>query len=205
MDYSKVRVFQDAEDADYKEFFGGGAKGWDQRGRFQLEFLKSRGVTKSHVLADVGCGPLRAGSHLIRYLDAGNYCGIDYNPDFIRVASETVMRDVGLASKAPRLKTINDFAFSELGSTFDIVLAFSVLNHVPQDGRATFFRNLPELMNSQTRVFISHATWLSAPDIPHRLSVTTTIDLEEPLHPSRWGWPPNESIFPIVELRAVGR
>jgi SAM-dependent methyltransferase len=204
MDYSKVRVSQDAQDGDYKEFFGGGATGWDQRGRFQLEFLKSRGVTEAHSLADVGCGPLRAGYHLIRYLNVGNYCGIDYNADFIRIAREAIVRDASLSSKAPRVQIIDDFGFAKLGSKFDIVLAFSVLNHVPQAGRAMFFRNLPELMNSQTRVFISHATWLSARSVPHGIVVTTTTCLKDHLHPSRWGWPTSESIFPIVELRAAG-
>jgi SAM-dependent methyltransferase len=203
MDYSKVRVSHDAEDSDYKEFFGGGAAGWDQRGRFQLEFLKSRGMTEGHSLADVGCGPLRAGSHLIRYLDAGNYCGVDYNPDFIRVAREAVAQDAGLARKAPRVQIVDNFRFSELGSKFDIVLAFSVLNHVPQADRVMFFHNLPELMDRQTRVFISHATWLYEGSIPHGLTVTTTTDLPGHLHPSRWGWPTNETIFPIVELRAA--
>ena len=42
---------------------------WDEMGRMQFEFLTSRGLQSYHTLIDVACGSLRAGVHLIPYLE----------------------------------------------------------------------------------------------------------------------------------------
>ena len=86
-DYSRVRL-DDAEIAAgrYKEFLGGKAAGWDARGAFQCALLEHLGLRPGDTLLDIGCGPIRGGVHFIRFLDAGGYRGVDYNPSFVAAA-----------------------------------------------------------------------------------------------------------------------
>ena len=48
-------------------------------GGLQRDFLVDQGLMPEHRLLDVGCGALRAGIHLVEYLDPGHYYGIDIN------------------------------------------------------------------------------------------------------------------------------
>ena len=52
---------------------------WDEIGRLQFDFLRARGLKPAHRPLDIGCGCLRGGIHAIKYLDAGNYYGLDIN------------------------------------------------------------------------------------------------------------------------------
>lgn len=97
-------------------------------GQWQLEFLKSHGLKPSHSLLDVGCGDLRGGILFVRYLERGNYTGVDQAEIAIRQgllsADETVLR------KDPRFFVGGDFGFEQTGTRFDFLWAHSVLSHV---------------------------------------------------------------------------
>ena len=57
---------------------------WDELGRLQFDFMVARGLQPEHVFLDVACGSLRGGVHFIKYLDAGNYLGIDKERALVR-------------------------------------------------------------------------------------------------------------------------
>ena len=59
-------------------------KQWEAVGRKQFKYLRSHGLERNHQLIDIGCGNLRAGRHLIHYLDAGHYTGVDISPEIVR-------------------------------------------------------------------------------------------------------------------------
>lgn len=208
-DYSTIMLSDDdIKNQHYKKFLGGGKEKWELRGGFQLFFLKRMGLQPFHQFFDIGCGPVRAGSHLIRYLEAGRYHGIDYNDSFIQAAKEIVAADPQLANKAPELSVVNDFAFPRIKDGCDFALVFSVLNHCNERQRRIFFRNLPNLLKSSTKVYISHATWFEEKQLPdHSLMVTkrfsTADDILPGLNMERWGWSENENIYPILELTPV--
>jgi hypothetical protein len=63
---------------------------WDEIGRLQFDFLLRQGLRPHDVLLDVGCGSLRGGVHLIRYLEPRHYLEIDKRIELIiyGVASE---------------------------------------------------------------------------------------------------------------------
>ena len=58
---------------DYRTYCGGN---WPISG-FVLDFLLRAGLRRQNSLIDVGCGPLRIGKHLITFLDAGCYTGLE--------------------------------------------------------------------------------------------------------------------------------
>ena len=52
---------------------------WDEMGQLQFDFLVRQGLSPEHRLLDIACGCLRGGVHFVRYLQPGNYYGVDVN------------------------------------------------------------------------------------------------------------------------------
>jgi hypothetical protein len=75
---------------------------WEPIGRRQLEFLMEQGLQPHHYLVDIGCGSLRAGVHLIRYLDSGHYAGMDIDQRLIK-AGWRELEQANLADRQPTL------------------------------------------------------------------------------------------------------
>src|SRR6478752_254837 len=71
---------------------------WDEIGRLQFEFLVAEGLEPRHAFLDLGCGVLRGGVHFVRYLDPGNYYGIDISSAMIDGARRE-LADADLANR----------------------------------------------------------------------------------------------------------
>ena len=186
---------------DYREHLGGGSETWDARGRFQLDLLRSRGLEPSSTLLDIGCGPLRAGMHFIRYLNANHYCGFDYNASFV-TAARRIIAEHGLADKRPSVTVLADFDLTAADRLFDYAIAFSVLNHCNEAQRRLFFANIGRCLAPGAKLFISHARWLTDADLaPARLAVLKRFEATD-LDLAGYGWPAKEqrSVCPIYEL-----
>jgi len=183
----------------YKKYLGGGADQWEPRGAFQLFFLKEMGLRPSCKLLDVGCGPIRGGVHLIRYLDEGNYYGIDYNRDFMETACRIVEAE-GLAAKKPKLELVDDFSLQHIGPVCDYSIVFSVLNHCNEDQRKRFFDNIQKAMIKGGKVYVTHAVWFDESYL-RGVRIRLTHEFNRPeFDTTKWGWPEDESIFPVIEL-----
>jgi len=109
----------------------GTADFWEELGRAQLDYLVEQGLQPSHYVLDVGCGPLRAGVHFIRYLEPGHYAGIDKRGDNLEHAQKVELPRQGLVDKQPLLLVNGLFEFRKLGQTFDYAIAQSVFTHLP--------------------------------------------------------------------------
>ncbi len=206
VDYRAVRLSRDEIRGDcYKQLLGGGAEGWRARGAFQLELLIDRGLTEASSCLDLGCGPLRAGVHVIRHLAPGGYFGIDANRSFIDAARDIVRRN-GLEDKQPVLQWSEDFTLAGPSRRFGYAIAFSVLNHCDEAARASFFRNVPGYLEPHGRLIISHAGWLGEERFrPAGLRVSAVITGAD-YDLGSYGWTEVEqaSVFPILELTPDG-
>jgi SAM-dependent methyltransferase len=104
---------------------------WEELGELQFDFLVERGLAPHHYLLDVGCGPLRAGVHFIRYLEPGHYYGVDKHSAVLEESRRVELPRNGLADRRATLAAIDDFGFHRLGRTFDYAIAQSVFTHLP--------------------------------------------------------------------------
>jgi SAM-dependent methyltransferase len=104
---------------------------WLQVGQIQYDYLIRHGLRPEHRLLDIGCGNLRAGWRLARYLDPGHYTGIDISPDILLAALDTV-REYDLQDQRPLLTVVGDLRLDWLPAEhFDVVHAHSVFSHTP--------------------------------------------------------------------------
>jgi SAM-dependent methyltransferase len=127
--YDKEKIDKQVRDGDHRALVGGM---WDEIGALQFNFLKSEGLSHNHKLLDIGCGCLRVGVHLINYLDAGNYFGVDLNESLLDAGYRVELARARLTEKLPRdrLRRIEGFDFSAISVDFDIAIAFSVFTHI---------------------------------------------------------------------------
>ena len=188
---------------EYKELLGGGSERWKERGAFQLHFLKEHGMQPGHRMLDLGCGPLRAGLHLIPYLDPTNYFGIDYNSQFIEIANKLVENDPELAARQPRIEVVDDFDFPHDFPTFDFIMVFSVLNHCTEDQKKAFFDHIDRMTTTGTTICISHAGWFLDAYLEDTHLVRTTTLEHKDMDLEKWGWSKanQKRMFPIIFLK----
>jgi SAM-dependent methyltransferase len=104
---------------------------WRVTQAWQERFLiRDAGVAPRHRFLDIGCGPLRGGLPLIRWLDPGLYVGVDASLKAIEEARRQVASN-GLETKRPVLVRSDDFGASQgLEGPFDFVWCFQVLYHL---------------------------------------------------------------------------
>ena len=138
---------------------------WDEIGKQQFDFVKSRGLEPHHRFIDLGCGVLRGGVNFIDYLDTGNYYGIDLNPDMIAGARAELQRS-GLVAKQPTLRVTDSFDV-DFGVKFEYGIALSVFTHVPWNSWFLALANLSANMAPNGRFF---ATFFPGPEGPERFT-----------------------------------
>jgi SAM-dependent methyltransferase len=105
---------------------------WEIKRQFQISFLQNHGLQPQHTLLDLGCGTLRGGIPLIRFLNHGNYVGVESRADVLAEGRNELLEN-GLDTKHPRLIAAADISQLHLGEKFDRMLAFSVLIHMTDE------------------------------------------------------------------------
>jgi hypothetical protein len=84
---------------------------WDVNGKLQFDFLVQEGLKPEHSFLDVGCGSLRGGLYFIKYLDPGNYLGIDKEKKLIKIGIKKELGEVLLKEKRPEFLISDKFEF----------------------------------------------------------------------------------------------
>jgi cyclopropane fatty-acyl-phospholipid synthase-like methyltransferase len=99
-------------------------------GEFQLNYLKGVGLKPSDRFLDYGCGVMRTGIHIAKFLEAGRYTGVDISAS--RLANARVlMGQYGFDETDYRAIHVADCQLKELsGNEFDMVFAASVFTHM---------------------------------------------------------------------------
>jgi cyclopropane fatty-acyl-phospholipid synthase-like methyltransferase len=123
---------------------------FDEHRRFQIEMLKAQGLKPDHRFLELGCGPLTAALPLIKYLDAGNYVGVDIRSSVLDMG----WREIGkaeLSKKNPRLIFSNCLGDDVLqrNDQFDFIYSFSVLYHLSDDILDGYFSVVSRRLNEK--------------------------------------------------------
>jgi SAM-dependent methyltransferase len=133
---------------------------WEEMGRHQLDFLVAQGLRPEHRFLDVGCGALRAGRHLVDYLEPGNYYGLDINETLLDAGYDTEFTDEQRA-RLPRanLRATDRFE-CDFGVPFDFAIAQSLFTHVSLNHIRLCLYRLAHVMPPGGRFY---ATFFEAP------------------------------------------
>ena len=124
-------------------------------GQLQFEILTRQGCVPSSRVLEVGCGCLHAGIPLMRYLDQGNYVGIDPNEWLVQTAMKKDDVEQLVNDKRARFLHVDTFDASSLGIKFDFVLSHSVLSHCAHQQLDQFLQSVATVLAPEGRVLAS--------------------------------------------------
>jgi SAM-dependent methyltransferase len=106
---------------------------WLRRGQMQFDYLINQGLQSGDRVLEIGCGTLAAGRLFIDYLSTGNYYGIDFSPEAVIGAQQTIT-EFGLQAKLPHVTLAGDLTLGFLPSSkFTVVQADGVFSRAPID------------------------------------------------------------------------
>jgi SAM-dependent methyltransferase len=126
MNAASVQVAAEASDAD---FLGGPIGDFERVGRLGMDVLLREGLRPSSRVLDVGCGALRLGYWLMRFLDRGCYFGIEPDETILASGLKDVVEPDVLKRADPHFSHNDDFDFATFGESFDFVYARSIWTH----------------------------------------------------------------------------
>lgn len=137
----------------HRQYVGGN---WEAMQELQFKFLLSRGLQAQHTFWDIACGSLRAGVPLIKYLNEGNYHGIDRYQALLDLGVEKELGRAVFESKRPDLVASEEFEFEKFSSPApDFALAQSLFTHLPDSLISLCLRNLRKFSKAETQFFAS--------------------------------------------------
>jgi SAM-dependent methyltransferase len=114
-------------------FLGGPVHDFERVGRMCFDVLLREGLAADSRVLDVGCGALRLGYWLMRFLEQGCYHGIEPNREMLQLGLEEVL-EADIVERAQASFAHNDdFDFSSFGERFDFVVARSIWTHTSRE------------------------------------------------------------------------
>jgi SAM-dependent methyltransferase len=161
---------------------------WDEIGELQYRFLIDHNLRPPHVFLDIGCGSLRGGVHFIRYLEPGNYIGVDINQSLLDAGFAVELKAAGLQDRIPRenLVRLAEFEFDRLGRRFDFALAHSLFTHLTFNKIRRCLEKVAPVINIGGRVFATffELPRAACPSVPHTHDPgdIVTYDTRDPYH-----------------------
>ena len=113
---------------DYKAFVGN-PDHYDKIGRLVFSLLLKKGLFPEHKLLDIGCGSLRVGEYILRYLKTGMYFGIEPNRWLIDKRCEELKKDDEDILRNFVYNTDSKFDLQVFDQKFDFILCNSIFIH----------------------------------------------------------------------------
>jgi hypothetical protein len=127
----------------HREYVGGM---WEEVGRLQFQFLIQQGLKPNHCLLDIACGSLRGGVHFIRYLEPGNYLGIDKERKLIELGIKKELGWRTYSDKKPEFLVSANFEFQKFSKRPHFAIAQSLFTHLNAADICLCLRNLKQFV-----------------------------------------------------------
>ena len=135
-------------------------------GKCTFESLVAAGVRPEHRVLDFGCGALRVGQWLIRYLEKGRYFGIDAHLPSLEAAVTYELPLHGLEQKQPRLLWNEEISLSHFETTFDWIVDCNGARRVqPKKLRPVAYERFATVLAEDGRLLTSPRPPVSTDDL----------------------------------------
>lgn len=125
-------------------FAGGPPEQFEAVGRETFVALLECGLLPHHNMLDFGCGALRLGWWLIRFMDEGRYFGIEPNTKWLDAGKRITIGEELLNRKKPRFNNNAEHRLDVFDVKFDVAVARSVLTHLNPGAMRILFQQFAQ-------------------------------------------------------------
>ncbi|HEV2980300.1 MAG TPA: class I SAM-dependent methyltransferase [Solirubrobacteraceae bacterium] len=189
-------------------FLGGPKHDFERVGRLGFQVLLAEGLLPGSRVLDVGCGALRLGYWLMRFLDPGCYFGIEPQREMLRVGLEQLVEPEVVQRAQAHFAHNDDFDFSVFDERFDFVVARSIWTHAAQPQIAAMLRSFERTARPEGVFLASYYPASPAFNLgrrwPRLERVLTTLPLER-LSPALARLPRPSRVGQLASGEWVGR
>jgi SAM-dependent methyltransferase len=137
-------------------FSGGPKNAFEKVGRHTFVTLLQQGLTPESVVLDYGCGVMRLGYWIMRFLDRGCYHGIEPNDEYLEAGKRIVIGSELLAQKAPAFSNDSGFNLAVFDKKFDFIVARSIFTHFTPAAIENVLSSLPAALSATGALFASY-------------------------------------------------
>lgn len=153
--------------ADMIGFSGGPKKAFEKVGRHTFVTLLQQGLRPDSMVLDYGCGAMRLGYWIMRFLDPGCYHGIEPNQQHLEAGKKVVIGSGLLEEKTPTFSADANFNLAVFDKKFDFIVARSIFTHFTPAAIEKVLMSLPGAL-TKSGVFIA-SYWPSESTEQHAL------------------------------------
>jgi ABC-2 type transport system ATP-binding protein len=129
---------------------------WEEAGTRHLEFMKEQGLRPSDHVLDVGCGCLRTGVKLLKYLDPHHYVGIDIDASMVEAGVRIEAPRAGVDPSRGQYFIGNAADLSAVEGAFDVIFINGLLQDLPHEQAALVLTSAVRRLAPGGRMFVAY-------------------------------------------------
>lgn len=134
---------------------------FEDSGEKRFLSIVKEGLSPDDIYVDYGCGTLRIGLHAIRYLNPGNYWGMDIADTLLETGRGLIGEELW-AEKKPNLRVITPEAVAEVAAKKpQLLVSTRVLKAVHQGDLQEYMGNIAQIIGDWGRAIV-HGKWSAA-------------------------------------------
>lgn len=143
----------------------GREEGWHRRlagglfetvGALHLDFLRAHGLRPIHHLLDLGCGSLRSGTAMLRYLDPGHYVGVDHDAAVLEAGLTIELPAAGIDRANGHYYVSGSADLSNVDGPFDVIWCAGLLQDLPHELVAMTFAAALRKLAATGQMFVAY-------------------------------------------------
>jgi cyclopropane fatty-acyl-phospholipid synthase-like methyltransferase len=130
---------------------------WESQSELQLSLSQKYGLTPDSKLLDFGCGCLRGGIKFIKFLNKGNYYGIDVNIGLLKAGLDYEILRYNLQDKVitSNFLITSEFEVDYFKVQFDMIIAQSVFTHLTLNHFCYFMEKCYNSLKNKGTIIVS--------------------------------------------------
>ena len=154
--YTNSKITEIAKKIDAQIFTGGPVNSFEEAGKLQLITLLKCGLIPSSKVLDVGCGALRGGYWMIKFLNKDCFFGIEPNETMLQIGINEFFTAEELNEKNPRFDHNDQFDLTCFDTQFDFVHARSIWTHTSTQQIDAFLDSFKKVAHPDSLLLTSY-------------------------------------------------
>jgi SAM-dependent methyltransferase len=129
---------------------------WEEGGQRHVAFLREQGIKPSDRVLDIGCGCLRTGVPLMKFLKPGRYVGIDLDPTLIEAGVTIELPRARIDRERGQYLVGNATDLSAVDGVFDVIWVNGLVQQLPHEQVALTLMAAIRHLGPGGRLFVSY-------------------------------------------------